>query len=188
MQIESPDTTGQPGAARTRRAGFTLIEATVSIGLVAITVGALGSGVVFGLKRATNGQEELRATQIITEKFEILRLYTWDQLKWAADYDEGDEDASDPFDPDDPHVAGDEPTPFVVPSTFTAPFKLGATNSTDLIYRGTFDAEYAPISEVYSNDMIKVTVAISWDRGGKTRTCSATTYFSRYGLQNNIPR
>lgn len=189
MQTNSLDLTGPAGAPRTGRAGFTLIEATISIGLLAITIGALGSGVVFGLKRATIGQEELRATQIITEKMETLRLYTWDQLKWSADYDDADEDALDPFDSEDPHVIGDEPSPFELPATFTAPFKAGATNSTDLSYTGSFDATFLDLSDAptYSNAVIKVDVSVSWLRNGKTQTRTGTTLFSRYGMQNNIP-
>jgi type II secretory pathway pseudopilin PulG len=189
MKLETSDPTGRPGAARTGSAGFTLIEATISIGLLAITIGALGSGVVFGLKRATNSQEELRATQIITEKFETLRLYTWDQLKWSADYDDAEEDLFDPFDSEDPHVPEDEPDPFVTLSTFTVPFKPGATNTTDLVYQGTFNATFLDLNDAptYSNAVIKVDVSVSWLRDGKTQTRSASTLFSRYGLQNNIP-
>ena len=98
-----------------------------------------------------------------------------------------EEDITDPFDSDDLYVPEDEPGAFVVPTTFTAPFKIGVTNSTDLIYQGTFAAEYAPSSEVYSNQLIKVTVVVSWNRSGKTRNCTGVTDFSRYGLQNNIP-
>ena len=64
---------------------------------------------------------------------------------------------------------------------------LGATNAGKLIYTGTFDASMASVSEVYSNDLIKVTVTLTWPRHGTTQSCSASTLFSRYGLQNNIP-
>ena len=187
MKLGALHSKALPDATSPRGAGFTLIEVVMGIAMIGVCVGAVASGVMFGLRRAKNAQEELRATQIITEKFEALRLYTWDQLKWAADFDDP-EDASDSFDPADPHVAGDEPTAFVTPDTFTVPFALGATNAGDLIYTGTFDASMAAVSEVYSNDLITVTVSLTWPRHGTTQSCSATTFFSRYGLQNNIPR
>ena len=187
MNIEALKPTARPGATPPRGAGFTLVEVVMGISLIGICVGGVATGVLYGLRRAQNAQEELRATQIITEKFEALRLYTWDQLKWAADFDDP-EDVLDPFDSDDPHVAEDETTAFVTPKTFAVPFTLGATNVGNLIYSGTFDASMASISEVYSNDLIKVTVTLTWPRHGTTQSCSASTFFSRYGLQNNIPR
>ena len=187
MNIKALDPTARPGTTPRRRAGFTLVEVVMGLALIGVCVGGVASGIMFGLKRAKNAQEELRATQIIAEKFEALRLYTWDQLKYAADFDDP-EDAADAFDPDDPHSTGDEPTDFVTPSTFTVPFTVGATNTGDLVYSGAFDASMAAVSETYSNDLIQVTVSLTWPRHGATQSCSATTFFSRYGLQNNIPR
>ncbi|MDE3068330.1 MAG: hypothetical protein KGJ60_12355 [Verrucomicrobiota bacterium] len=59
---------------------FTLLEVVCSAALLLVTVVALFSGFSsgFGIIRTT--REDLRATQILTQKMEALRLLTWSQL------------------------------------------------------------------------------------------------------------
>src|SRR5947208_2753997 len=80
---------------------FTLVEvmtASALLGIMSISLlGALSSG--FAVLRLT--QEQLRATQILQEKMEIIRLYSWDQVN----------------------------TPGYVPTSFTAAFGTVNSNS-----------------------------------------------------------
>ena len=167
------------------RGGFTLVEVVVGIALVAIVVGALYTGMTFSAQRTSRTRENLRATQILLEKVEQVRLYRWEQILSAADLD----DLDDPlFDPDDPHTNEDQPAAFAIPAEFTAPYTPGATNTGDMIYNGTFTVQPAPVAQAYSNNLLLVTVTLNWLSGSTTNNRSVQTLFAKNGLQNNISR
>jgi type II secretory pathway pseudopilin PulG len=168
-----------------RTAAFTLVEVLVGVMLLGGVVTALYAGMTYGLARTAITREEMRATQVMLEKMEQLRLYTWEQLNYNYDPDDP-EDATDPFDPEDPHDVADEPDAFLIPATFSEPFTPGLTNSGSLQYFGTFSITNLPISEAYSNSLRLVTVSVTWTNGNKARTRSMQTLFARYGMQNNI--
>ena len=170
-------------------AAFTLIEVVVGTALVALVVGALYSGIVFGVQRTAFIREDIRATQIMLEKLEQLRLYRWDQINDVYDPDDP-EDPLEPFDPEDPHVPEDELEPFVVPTNFVAAFTLGQTGTNDLQYYGTFNIAELPLTggEAYTNKMLRVTVGVTWTNRSQVRTREVQTIFSKYGLQNNVTR
>jgi type II secretory pathway pseudopilin PulG len=170
-------------------AGFTLMESVIGMGVLGITVAALYAGMTYGTRRTFFTREDERATQILVEKMEAIRLYRWDQIQSFADPDTGDDDPLTPFDADDPHLAEDEPSSFVMPTTFTASLVPGSTNSLDQIYSGTLVITNAPMTvEGYSNQIAQVTVSLTWQSSGKARTRSLTSFFARYGMQNNVPR
>jgi len=176
-------TSGSPSIPANR--GFTLIECAVGLVLVAVVVGALYTGITFGAQRTAGTRENLRATQILLEKVEQIRLYRWDQLVGTFDPD----DLIDfDFDPEDPHTEADDIPPFVIPATFSVPFMPGATNKGDVVYTGTFSITNAPVSEVYSNELMQVSVTLAWQSRGKNHTRSIQTLFAKHGLQHNIPR
>jgi type II secretory pathway pseudopilin PulG len=168
-----------------RTAAFTIVEVVVGIALLGVVVAALYSGMTYGLARTAITREEMRATQVMLEKMEQLRLYTWDQVNYNYDPDDP-EDPTDPFDPEDPHDIADELDPFFIPVTFSAPFTPGLTNAGDLMYFGTFTVTNVPMTQLYSNHLRLVTVSITWTNGNNVKTRSMQTYFAKYGLQNNI--
>lgn len=167
-------------------AAFTLIEVLVGIALLGVVVTALYSGMTYGLARTQMTREEMRATQVMLEKMEQLRLYRWEQVNYNYDPDDP-EDPTDPFDPEDPHDVADEPTAFIIPITFTEPFTPGLTNAGELTYFGTFTITNAPMGDAYSNALRLITVSVTWTNGTKVKTRSMQTLFAKYGLQNNIP-
>src|SRR6266700_667194 len=63
---------------------FTLIEAMVGMAVLGLVFVALYSGMVYGFKLIGMARENLRATQILQERFEGIRLYNWDQLNDAT--------------------------------------------------------------------------------------------------------
>jgi prepilin-type N-terminal cleavage/methylation domain-containing protein len=137
---------------------FTLIEMLVAISIVAVAAVSLYASLSMGISSVQLSRENLRGTQIILEKFETIRLYSWDQIG----------------------------TSNFIPTMFVAPFQPnGATNS-GIIYTGTVAIAQAPISESYSNDMRVVTIELSWLSGNLARKRSMSSYVSRYGLQNYI--
>src|SRR5881392_786357 len=66
--------------ARRLVAAFSLVEATVGMGLLATSVGALLSGFTSGVFTMKMARENSRATQIMLERMETIRLYSWDQV------------------------------------------------------------------------------------------------------------
>src|SRR2546423_10849686 len=70
----------QAGRRLRANAGFTLLEGVVGIGLMGILIVCLYTGMTTGFSVVRLARENLRATQVIQEKFETIRLYTWDQI------------------------------------------------------------------------------------------------------------
>jgi Tfp pilus assembly protein PilV len=143
---------------RGTQAGFSLVEATVAMGVIGTVVVALFSAFTGGFMNVQMGRENLRATQIMLEKMETIRLYSWDQIN----------------------------TPNFIPPTFTASYDPNSTNSPGLVYSGQVILTTAPINSSYSNDMKQVTVQLNWKTGNLDRTRQFTTYICRDGLQNYI--
>jgi hypothetical protein len=174
-------------SARPTRAGFTLAEFTISVGLIALVVGALYAGMTQCYYRSDVTRQNLRATQIMVEKLEALRLYTWDQIGTPFDPDDP-EDWTDPFDAEDPHTTEDEAEPFVLPSSFKAPFTPGSTNTDEIVYHGAITITNASVTEAYGSQLLLCTVTLTWTNGTHVTSRQMQTYFAKYGMQNNISR
>lgn len=63
-----------------RRQAYTLVEVLISSGVVGIMVASVYTGFISGFGSVAITREELRATQIITQKLEAMRLLTWGQM------------------------------------------------------------------------------------------------------------
>jgi len=147
-----------------QQAGVTLIEAIVSMAVFGISFFSLYGGMSMGFAIIGNARENLRATQVMVEKMETIRLYSWDQIN----------------------------APGFIPGNFTESyFPAGANNNqqgalSGLSYNGTVTIGNGPIGNSYSADMRRVSVAVSWTSGGHSHNRSMSTYVSRHGLQNYI--
>src|SRR3954464_142977 len=67
-------------AKRRMVAAFSLVETTVGMSILGTVAAALMTGVTTGFFTMQLARENLRATQIMLEKVETIRLYTWDQI------------------------------------------------------------------------------------------------------------
>ena len=67
-----------------RQTAFTLLEAMVAVGVFATLFTSLYIAFSAGFTVMRVARENLRATQILAERCETVRLYTWDQLKDPA--------------------------------------------------------------------------------------------------------
>lgn len=142
-----------------RVAGFSLFEATMSMAVVGICSLALFSGFTSGFFNIQLARENLRATQIMLEKTETLRLYNWDQIN----------------------------TPGFVPTNFVAKYDPNApSGSQGLTYTGTLIIGPAPLTTSYNADVRLVSVTLAWRTGGVNRNREFNTYIARNGLQNYI--
>src|SRR5436190_2672355 len=144
---------------RQRLSGFSLVEATIGMGIIGTTVATMFSGFTSGYFTMQMARENLRATQIMLERVETIRLYSWDQVN--------------------------DPT-YITP-TFTAPYDPEApAGQQGLVYNGTMQILDAGVATSYAADMKKVVVTVNWKTGRLQRTRQFTSYISRFGMQDYV--
>src|SRR5258708_2683836 len=68
------------GKSRNPRSAFTFVEVLVSAAIMLTLFTSLFAGLTMGLSVTQLTRENLRATQIMLDKLEGVRLYRWDQL------------------------------------------------------------------------------------------------------------
>lgn len=142
---------------------MTLIEVVLATGIISITGAGVISSVNYGLYIMRVARENQRATQVILEKLEAIRLYNWNQVT----------------------------NPGFVPTSFTAPYDpTGAPGNQGNTYYGTMVIS-APVftgtTPNYSANLRQFTVGVSWtNNGGLAHTRSLTTYVSQNGIQNYV--
>src|SRR3989454_511966 len=147
-----------PSRKRRLMAAFSLVEVTISLGVIGTVAGAMLTGITGGFFTMKMARENLRATQIMLEKVETIRLYTWDQIN----------------------------TPGFIPSSFTNRYDPNSTGQ-GLSYIGTIAIDPVPFNTVtYSGNMKQITVTLNWTTGQLPRTRSFTTYVAKNGLQSYI--
>lgn len=135
-----------------------MIEILVAVVVLAIMFVSLYSGFSAGFAVIQLARENLRATQILQEKMETIRLYTWDQINTAG----------------------------FVPTNFVENFYSVGTNTSSLVYTGRVTIVNAPITESYSNELKRVNIQLQWVSAKVVRTREMQTYVTRHGLQNYI--
>jgi len=160
------------GPAAPRHA-FTLVEAAVAMLIVGVMLVALYGGLTWCVASVRIARENLRATQVMVEKMEVIRLLTWDQLN----------------------------TTNVLPNRFTAPYvnttsssknntnnqNFAVTNSGGFLYYGAIKI-VPPVEtqllSTYTNDMRVVVVEVVWTNRSLPHYRKISSYVSRYGIQN----
>ena len=142
----------------TQRRAFTLIEATVASSIVGIVLMALLSGMSFGYVQIKNLQENQRATQILTEKLEQIRLFNWDQITTNG-----------------------------IAPTFVAPYyELTNRYAAGFYYTGSVTVASAPITENYGHLLRKVTINLQWASGNTVKKREISTLVASNGLFNYV--
>ena len=145
-------------ADRKIRRGYSFIELLLCVAVAGIMFVTLYWGLAGGFGIIQLARENLRATQILQEKMETIRLYRWDQINTAG----------------------------FIPTNFTEPFYATTQATGGLIYTGAVTIASAPVTESYSNDMRQVSMTVFWKSGGVLRTRDMSTFVTRYGLQQYI--
>ena len=139
-----------------------MVEVMVAVAVMGIMLVSLYAGFAYGFSEIRLARENVRATQILEERMEVVRLLNWDQVANLPGY---------------------------IPATFTAPFY--ADNPTNpppgtFIYTGTVVVTNAPVTETYSNDLRMIQIQVSWPSGNVIRQRQMTTFVSQYGMQKFI--
>jgi len=147
---------GRNGGNRER--GLTLLEVIFALGIVGILVVAVYGAITSGMTSLRMARENLRATQILVEKTETLRLYDWDQLN----------------------------TNFI-PARFVSNYDVDtASTNSGVLYYGTITLSKPDLGTTYTNDMRLVTIRLDWTTGKLARTRQLSTYVCRTGIQNFV--
>src|SRR5436190_17437671 len=105
-----------------RPAAFTLVEVMVGMIVIGVSVFALYGAICSSYDTTCLARENLRATEILTEKTEAIRLYDWDQIT-TADF---------------------------IPATFSTPFDVASTNAPGPTYNGTITIKRIPHNVSYA--------------------------------------
>jgi len=139
---------------------FTLMEVVVAV-LVLMTISAafyLGLSSCFSVVKAS--REEVRATQIMTQKLEGVRLCTWSELTNFS--------FKEPYDP------------LGTTNNSSGVYYFGT------LTKGP--ATTIPNTVSYLNNMCLVSVNLTWtnNRGGAVYNRTMQTHYARYGLQSYI--
>ena len=138
-------------------AAFTMTEVVVGVGLFAIAFLAGYFGIVQGYNLTQATRENQRATQILQDKAEVLRLYTWDELTNIA----------------------------FTPLAFTNYYNpAGQTDGPT--YYGTVTITNAPFAETYADDIRILTFQLNWSNNKLNHQRRFTTLVSRYGMHNYV--
>lgn len=142
---------------RSNQVAMTLIETLIGMAIFGILFVSLYAGISSGLAIIRSARENLRATQVMLEKMETIRLYSWDQVTQTG----------------------------FIPGSFTAPF-WPADGNKGLQYSGTLSITNVTFNESYSADMRQVVVTLRWRSGNLIHNREMKTMISRHGLQNYI--
>jgi type II secretory pathway pseudopilin PulG len=145
---------------RIRQRAGTLIETLVATCILGVMGGGVLNSVNYGMFTMRLARENERATQIMLERTEAIRLFNWDQITTAG----------------------------FVPATFTALYDPQTPTSPGVTYSGTMSVNtltnFAPS---YGANMRQVTVTLAWTTAGRinhNRTLS--TMVAKDGIQNYV--
>lgn len=139
-----------------RAAAFTLVELMVAMVIIGLVVTALYAGIAWGFTTVRLAREDLRATQILVEKMETIRLYNWDQIN----------------------------APTFILKNFSVPYDTAAPSG--LAYRGQLTISRFTDALSYADDLRLVTLELRWTSGNLQRRREISTYVCQTGLQNYL--
>ena len=148
----------QNRSARRTAAGFTMVETIFAIGISGILISALYSCFGFGFAAVRSTREDLQATQVMLSSMERIRLCTWAQVSSQL-YNPLSTTAY--FDNKNRRIPCTVSFQAAVPAAGTVP-------------------------DAYRNEMLLVTVKVSWMSGRNRQTRSMQTYFAKEGMRDYV--
>lgn len=161
LGASTPASTGTPGHLLNKgeQAG-TLIEVVIAVVILAIAGAGIIGSINYGMFMMRLARENARATQVMIEKLESIRLYNWSEVN------------SNGF----------------VPATFTNVYDpQGASGQQGAVYLGTMTVSNVPFAGSYGTNMRQFTVTLQWVTAGRINHNRAmSTYVARDGVQNYV--
>lgn len=137
----------------------TLIEVVLATAILAI----MGAGVVgsinYGLFIVRVARENQRATQILLERLESIRLYNWTQVTTSG----------------------------FIPTSFTESYDPQSPATPGITYYGSLAISNVNVGSSYTTNLRQFTVSLLWtNMGGVSHQRSVSTYVARDGMQNYV--
>lgn len=140
------------------RQAYSLVEIMVATAIIGISFVSFYAGITAGVQVIQLARENLRATQILVERMETLRIKTWEQVTNGVD----------------------------VPSTFTEDFYPKRFANRGVTYYGTLGVSNVNWSANYADELRLVTISLTWTNGGVPRVRTMRSYVARNGMQNYV--
>src|ERR1041385_9178379 len=140
-------------------AAFSMIEVLVGAAIFGLGFVSLLAGISSSFTLTQLAREDLRATQIMLERMETLRLYSWDQINGSNG--------------------------FVIPTIFTnAYYPAGLSSSSGIYYTGQIALASATNLDTasYSNAMRSVQVTLKWSSAKILRTRTMSSLVGSNGI------
>ena len=159
---------GTAEQAKRRARGYTFAEVLVATGILGFMGTSLYATFASGFCLIQSTRENLRATQIMVQKLESVRLFTWSQVCDTTDY---------------------------LKSTFTEVYDplAGNNGNRGATYSGNVTASVPAVGELpeaYRTNMRTITLSLNWTNYNGTSAIvhqrKMTTRVARYGMQNYI--
>jgi hypothetical protein len=151
---------------RRAEAAHSLPEAIIAVLVIGVMLISLYAGFSSGFSIVQSSREELRATQILQQRLETIRLYQWSQLLDTNNY--------------------------LAPTFVEYLTPAGQTNPANgVVYYGSITLRPPPdLPEAYRSHLREVTVKVYWtNQSGSTeilRSRQVQTHVARYGMQNYL--
>jgi prepilin-type N-terminal cleavage/methylation domain-containing protein len=162
IDLNEPDEREDRGAS-----AFTLPEVLVSIVLVSIVTVSLFAGITQGFVVVDVGRDNMRATQLMVNTMEIVRLYNWDQI----------------------NSNGFIPTNY---TTFLYPTNTSRANALDTVTLANRRAQVQigittpNLGTTYQTNMRQVQITVTWTNQNVTRLRTMTSFVAEEGIQKYV--
>ena len=146
-------------SATTGTSAYTLAEILICVLIINIGAAGLMGCFKYAFFVTRLFRENQRATQVMLERAEAIRLCSWDQVR------------SNGF----------------IPPTFTDYFDPTATNgSSGVVYSGTVAIAAFPYNTSYKDNMRQLTLTVQWTSDTIQRRRTNVTYIAKDGIQNYV--
>ena len=146
--------------AKKSEKGVTLVDVIMAVALLGVMAGGVFGSFRYGFFTLQLVRENQRATQILLEKVETLRLYSWDQVNRAN----------------------------FIPATLTTEYydPTAPEGARGASYNGTVTVANCTNGTSYSANLREVTVTLNWTTRDVPHTRRLTTYIAKDGIQNYV--
>jgi type II secretory pathway pseudopilin PulG len=142
-----------------RLQAFTLTEVVISMLIINIAAAGLMGCFKYAFFVTGLARDNQRATQVLLERTEAVRLCSWDQV------------CSNGF----------------IPTDFLDYFDPSApAGSRGVTYTGTVAVTAVPFNASYSANMRQLTLTVAWRSGSIDRRRTNVTYIAKDGVQNYV--
>jgi prepilin-type N-terminal cleavage/methylation domain-containing protein len=146
-----------PWQIRHIKAGFSLLEVSFAVVIVSLVAISLFTAFAFGNQITRATRENMRASQILLERAETIRLYTWSQIV-NSNY---------------------------IPASWTNDYNPNSSyGGKGISYYSYFNIGAVPFTDAsYSTNMRQFTITLRWTNASMPHVRQFTTYVGRYGMQ-----